>query len=165
MRQYKKNDDAVSPVIAVILMVAITVVLAGVVFVWAMTFANQDTSTTDIWQVEIKDASAALSSPTVEGDVVLAIEQNGGDPIDWRNVEVKVKLRNSDITYDLGADEIQGAAYSAATNYETEPGDIITFDIPTGSTLDGTLAGGDYIDVTILENGEEVATKTDLKVN
>ena len=33
-----KNDDGVSPVIAVILMVAITVVLAAVLYVWAASF-------------------------------------------------------------------------------------------------------------------------------
>ncbi len=39
MKAMKKNDG-VSPVIAVILMVAITVVLAGVVFLWAQSFTD-----------------------------------------------------------------------------------------------------------------------------
>ena len=39
MKALKKNDG-VSPVIAVILMVAITVVLAGVVFLWAQSFTD-----------------------------------------------------------------------------------------------------------------------------
>ncbi|MDE0575249.1 MAG: type IV pilin, partial [Candidatus Poseidoniales archaeon] len=34
-----KNEQAVSPVIATILMVAITVVLAGVLYVWANSLA------------------------------------------------------------------------------------------------------------------------------
>mgnify|MGYP003572387586 CR=1 FL=1 len=41
MKALKKNDMGVSPVIAVILMVAITVVLAGVVFLWAQSFTNE----------------------------------------------------------------------------------------------------------------------------
>ena len=39
-----KNDDGVSPVIAVILMVAITVVLAAVMYVWAASFLEQGES-------------------------------------------------------------------------------------------------------------------------
>ena len=33
-RMFKKDDDGVSPVVAVIIMVAITVVLAGVLYIW-----------------------------------------------------------------------------------------------------------------------------------
>ena len=39
-----QNDDGVSPVIAVILMVAITVVLAAVLYVWAASFLEQGES-------------------------------------------------------------------------------------------------------------------------
>jgi len=38
--QFLRNDDAVSPVIAVILMVAITVVLAATVYVWVSGFGS-----------------------------------------------------------------------------------------------------------------------------
>ena len=37
-----KNENAVSPVIAIILMVAITVVLAGVLYMWVMSLADTD---------------------------------------------------------------------------------------------------------------------------
>ena len=40
MKNENKNDEAVSPVIATILMVAITVVLAGVLYVWASSLAE-----------------------------------------------------------------------------------------------------------------------------
>ena len=39
MKNEMKNEQAVSPVIATILMVAITVVLAGVLYVWANSLA------------------------------------------------------------------------------------------------------------------------------
>ncbi len=42
-KRFNKNDEAVSPVIAIILMVAITVVLAGVLYLWVTDLAgNQD---------------------------------------------------------------------------------------------------------------------------
>lgn len=43
-RAFRGQDDAVSPVIAVILMVAITVVLAATVYVWVSGFGSQSSS-------------------------------------------------------------------------------------------------------------------------
>lgn len=43
VRQRIRGDEGVSPVIAVILMVAITVVLAATVYVWVSGFASEDT--------------------------------------------------------------------------------------------------------------------------
>jgi len=43
MNNENRNDEAVSPVIATILMVAITVVLAGVLYVWASSLAGEST--------------------------------------------------------------------------------------------------------------------------
>ena len=45
MMKNEKNEQAVSPVIATILMVAITVVLAGVLYVWANNLASEGTDT------------------------------------------------------------------------------------------------------------------------
>ena len=44
MKNETRNDEAVSPVIATILMVAITVVLAGVLYVWAANLAESNTN-------------------------------------------------------------------------------------------------------------------------
>ena len=41
--RFDDKDDAVSPVIATILMVAITVVLAGTLYVWAAGLAESNT--------------------------------------------------------------------------------------------------------------------------
>ncbi len=43
LKKMWKDEEGVSPVIAVILMVAITVVLAAVLYVWASSFATGDT--------------------------------------------------------------------------------------------------------------------------
>jgi flagellin-like protein len=66
MMNFKQNEEAVSPVIGVILMVAITVILAAVIaaFVFGMTGNVQTTKTVSI--------GAALDG----GDVILTI--NGG---------------------------------------------------------------------------------------
>lgn len=69
MKAMKKNDLGVSPVIAVILMVAITVVLAGVVFLWAQSFtddADGDVENLDI-TVSISGATDAMTIQVTSG--------------------------------------------------------------------------------------------------
>ncbi len=58
-RRYK--DDAVSPVIAVILLVAITVVLIGVLFLWVQTIISTDKT----------------STPTITGYVEIGMDEYG----------------------------------------------------------------------------------------
>ncbi len=158
-----KNEKAVSPVIAVILMVAITVVLAGVVFVWAYTFIDLEDEPR-IWRLNIDDAKVTLSDPTIAGDVVIAVEQDGGQPIDWRSIEVRLNIDGSDATFTLEKNEIQLVAFDQTTNYETRTGDVITFSIPVGSGLIGNLNPGDYVDVSIIDGDKTIANKEDLQV-
>ena len=62
-----KDDEAVSPVIAVILMVAITVVLAAVLYVWAQSFTSrQETNLTIGWNVETRNDNYRIDIITVD---------------------------------------------------------------------------------------------------
>ena len=66
----RKDDEAVSPVIAVILMVAITVVLAGVLYVWVSSFGGGGTT------------GVSISANKVDRNEYYAIEivkTSGGD--------------------------------------------------------------------------------------
>ena len=69
MKALKKNDMGVSPVIAVILMVAITVVLAGVVFLWAQSFTDDSGGTVETMNVKgtIDDSAETLSLEVISG--------------------------------------------------------------------------------------------------
>jgi len=78
-----RGCDAVSPVIAVILMVAITVVLASLLYVWVMSFATPEGglekfATLDI---EIRDQS--------NGDQLI-MKLLDGDPINWTNYKIVI---------------------------------------------------------------------------
>ena len=68
------DNKGVSPVIAVILMVAITVVLSGVVFLWASSFSSQAGNAIDLSRMEIsiKDDPAGdrLVISIISGDVI-----------------------------------------------------------------------------------------------
>ena len=87
------DESAVSPVIATILMVAITVVLSGVVYVWAAQLADTDTkgvprvtfdatnvdtgdTATDHWKITIGQAQTVLATQAVEVSVTYANAAN-----------------------------------------------------------------------------------------
>lgn len=76
----RKDDIAVSPVIAVILMVAITVVLAGVLYVWVSRIPTGETQgvpiSTDInekaeyWELEIIEVSGTLKISDLKINII-----------------------------------------------------------------------------------------------
>ena len=91
--QISDDDAAVSPVIATILMVAITVVLSGVVYVWAAQLADTDTKgvprvtftaenvdtgsvETDHWKITVGQAQTVLATQAVEVTVIY-LDANG----------------------------------------------------------------------------------------
>ena len=60
------EDEAVSPVIATILMVAITVVLAGTLYVWAANLAESNTDgSLDLYSFSSNDAAGSPSMATM----------------------------------------------------------------------------------------------------
>jgi flagellin-like protein len=59
-RRIVKDEQAVSPVIAVILMVAITVVLAAVLYVWAMSFPEGTTKYAPIGSMIVSEDGAGV---------------------------------------------------------------------------------------------------------
>ena len=69
MKSLVKKDAGVSPVIAVILMVAITVVLAGVVFLWAQSFTDESNTTVETINVKgtIDDSAETLALEVISG--------------------------------------------------------------------------------------------------
>ncbi|HLE96247.1 MAG TPA: type IV pilin N-terminal domain-containing protein [Candidatus Thermoplasmatota archaeon] len=86
---FGKDDDAVSPVIAVILMVAITVVLAATVYVWVSGFGTSG-SIKKFPQVTLKDDSDALDTAADEDETIGVLEHRGGDNINWGDYTVNV---------------------------------------------------------------------------
>ena len=67
MNNENRNEEAVSPVIATILMVAITVVLAGVLYVWASSLADDSTGGgLDKYQFSARDAAGTMSDAANE---------------------------------------------------------------------------------------------------
>ena len=148
----EKNDEGVSPVIAVILMVAITVVLAAVLYVWAASFLEQGDSapiatffvsqdSSDIYHVEVIKVSkqedlAGFSFFLKDGSGSTFV---GGDGFGEIAMQISGgKEAGIDITYD-GDDEV---LQNRADNVTNDDGT----DFPvhfSDNDRDGKLSSGD----------------------
>ena len=139
MQNENRNEEAVSPVIATILMVAITVVLAGVLYVWASSLAEDNTDgNLALYAFSGKDAQGTPGTGTADNLIMLTMDQ-GGD-INWAAVSVKLA--------------IDGAAPVTCDNPGGEGGvcSLVEF----GNTDDQVWSVGDG--VTIAESGQDLCS-------
>ncbi|UCH88127.1 MAG: type IV pilin N-terminal domain-containing protein [Thermoplasmata archaeon] len=85
---FRGKNDAVSPVIAIILMVAITVVLASILYVWVMSMSDTEEKVEQFPTLEItlKDDPAGDS---------IDLKHVGGIPIDWNNYKMIITNQSS----------------------------------------------------------------------
>ena len=139
MQKENRNEEAVSPVNATILMVAITVVLAGVLYVWASSLAEDNTDgNLALYAFSGKDAQGTPGTGTADNLIMLTMDQ-GGD-INWAAVSVKLA--------------IDGAAPVTCDNPGGEGGvcSLVEF----GNTADQVWSVGDG--VTIAESGQDLCS-------
>jgi flagellin-like protein len=113
LKQLRNDDDAVSPVIGVILMVAITVILAAVIATFVLGLGEQVSDTAP-------QASFDFETDATAGDIT--ITHAGGATIDRENL--KVLDDGSEIT-------------SPGWPTEIAAGDSVTVNVGSGNT--GTL--------------------------
>jgi flagellin-like protein len=87
--ELKNEEEAVSPVIATILMVAITVVLAGVLYVWASELAGNQTDFGTFNNYVAEDIRPTTSSAV--NDPLLRMRfTNGPDDLSWSFLKVSI---------------------------------------------------------------------------
>ena len=114
------NEEGVTPVIAIILMVAITVVLAGVLYVWVQSL------------IETRPASNWLN---LSGELVvvdgsnaeLELSHSGGDPITWS--DYRVLLNRTALTPDVqrtSVGEMATFLYAMSSTNALLPGEHYT---------------------------------------
>ena len=134
MKNDMKNEQAVSPVIATILMVAITVVLAGVLYVWANSLAADQPESGTRNSYTADDASASTSANT--DDVLISVRwQHAEDDLNWAFVVMKLSVGDS--TYDCSV---------------ADDNDCL---IGQDGNEDGLWETGEFL--TLSENGEDIA--------
>lgn len=129
-----REEDAVSPVIATILMVAITVVLAGTLYVWAANLAESNTGDTlELYSFSSRDSAGSPSLATDDNLAIVTMSQ--GDPIGWASLTIRVSVDG-------------GASFNCALPGQST-GDCIVLEAET--TDGGLWSVGE--DITIKENG------------
>ena len=142
MKTENRNEEAVSPVIATILMVAITVVLAGVLYVWASSLAEGNTDgNLALYAMSGKDAQGTPGTDVSDNLIMLTMDQ-GGD-INWAAVSVKLA--------------IDGAAPVTCDNPGVD-GTAVCSLVEFGDTDDQVWSVGDG--VTVVENGQDLCGAT-----
>ena len=91
MKKNEEDEIAVSPVIATILMVAITVVLAGVLYVWASSLAEGNTDgNLSLYAFSAEGGIGEVSSGTEDNLFRLTMTQ--GQDINWASLSVKISI-------------------------------------------------------------------------
>ena len=137
MKNEMKNEQAVSPVIATILMVAITVVLAGVLYVWANSLAADQPESGTRNSYTATDATASTSA--ADDDTLMRITwQHAEDDLNWAFVVMKLTVGDNTFDCSTGADEECSIAQDGSDDALWETGEFLT----------------------LSENGNDIATST-----
>ena len=93
----KKSDDAVSPVIGVMLMLVMTVIVAAVITIFATgTVADTEPAPTAVLDVKIYDYYQAIPGT---GGPDFHITQISGDALDTKNLEIRLSWEHDGKSY------------------------------------------------------------------
>ena len=140
----KKKEDAVSPVIGVMLMLVVTIVIAAVV----AAFAGGLGSDVEMAPTAALDIEAYSSTGNVK------IASLSGESLIRSDITVKVTDASGN---ELGNGELGG---SGAFN----PGSVATVTLKKDGNSVTTLPKGNFVTVTVLANGKHIVAKKDVLV-
>ena len=121
-----EEEKAVSPVIATILMVAITVVLAGVLYVWANNLASEgtDTSIGTLNTYTTEDADDE-TGPGAD-DTLVRMQVTGKDDLAWAFIKITVSVGDNVYTCSVIAGDDCEISQAAGDNDNAwEPGEYL----------------------------------------
>ena len=136
MKNEMKNEEAVSPVIATILMVAITVVLAGVLYVWASDLASSNQSDGPSMYV----LSTADHADDVEDNAgMMTLTFGNGADLDWALVQIEIIKDSVPVTCDnpdLSGGQCAASQHGGADGTSWEKGETIILTDTGGNFCD-----------------------------
>ena len=159
MKNDMKNEQAVSPVIATILMVAITVVLAGVLYVWANSLAADQPESGTRNSYTADDAAASTSANT--DDALISVRwQHAEDDLNWAFVVMKLSV--GDNTYDCSTDGSEECSIGQDGSDDSvwETGEFLILSESGTDIADGATT----IDMYVTYRGTAVAGSDDVSV-
>lgn len=145
MKQLQKSsEDAISPVVGVMLMIVVTVIIVAVVSAFGTGLVGDDTTKTPIVKIEFGGATASMVSGYADSKATLTqveFTHKGGDVLSLNNIEFSMKGSSQIITnYFPGTyGEITSSSGTIA-----EVGDIISIKLP-GTDWNGRYPSGDVV--------------------
>ena len=147
MRPQKKNqDDAISPVVGVMLMIVVTVVIAAVITVFATGVMGDESSTTPVAMIELENIKSNGAYLTI-----VEFVHKGGDPLLWENVEVSLVGDIQTITnYFPGVHGNLTMSGKSGTGVAAEAGDYIRVTV-SPKNMDGYYYPGEDVVWTIYD--------------
>lgn len=158
----RKDEEAVSPVIAIILMVAITVVLASVLYVWVMQLADTDT------EEAAKFATIEMGLEVGPGgENYLIIDHKSGNPIKWSDFQITIKDVNNKAN-SATLDDLTGEQKFGETSTITNDTGYAIGNVITSAKLSSiSLVSGDQYEVSIYDIAKQqnVLTEKVVAVN
>jgi len=110
LKQFVADDDAVSPVIGVILMVAITVILAAVIGTFVLGLGQQVGDTAPSASVNVQDASDNWNASDTTFEAAYVLNHNNGDPMSLTDIRVQVKETDGSTIETFEADQWNGTS-------------------------------------------------------
>jgi len=162
LNQFLNDDDAVSPVIGVILMVAITVILAAVIATFVLGLGEQvsDTAPNTSFSFDYEDSSPVEDSfggsPASSLDGNLTITHSGGPNIDADQLSVAGSSRA------FGSSDAGGNSWSdtdSASSNTNDPTYAPSDEISAGDSIVVGVEAGDTVSV-VWENEQGTESST-----
>ncbi len=147
---FRKDEKAVSPVIGVILMVAITVILAAAIGSSVFSKGTAEAAPQASLNIKPGDITDDTDSPATVASV--KIEHNGGDPINFEKSSVTKVMASKN-----GADAVEIKADGTETSAilgTMDVGDIKTLPLTAVTASEQfPVAKGDTIGIKIIDVG------------
>jgi flagellin-like protein len=134
----RKDSEAVSPVIATILMVAITVVLAAVLYVMVLGFGGTSTTT----------PTATYSKIAIAGGQQINVVSITRSDVSWDLIKVQLSDGTNFAEWDIVSTDLDGGS-AVTMNYSTKAtltGLVVCLHV-TDVGGNGLLSGTDYFKV------------------
>ncbi len=164
MKNENRNEEAVSPVIATILMVAITVVLAGVLYVWASSLAEGNTGDSAVFYDFTADGAIEGQPSTATDDSLVRMTMNQGQAINWAAVSVSVSINDgAPITCDKDSGDRECVYVdfgSDTSDQEWGVGEGITISEQNTQLCDGSEPCKVDITITDTQAGKTIDTSS-----
>ena len=137
----RKDDKGVSPVIAIILMVAITVVLAGVLYVWVQQLAQTGDTGVETLQATVIQGS---DSNVTQGDLIV-LSKGSGQSVDPEDYLVKYGIEGETLYTLKMEDDIDSGNFTFDSGQggqdanRWDVGEVVGYE---WSSLDATFRSG-----------------------